>query len=115
MPAPATISHTSLPSHSGPIVLMASRRSSSLFPTMPWSIPTPKSKPSRTRNPVHNTAMAMNQNVCMPAPLSDSVGHRGHRRLALFRWLSGGELPPRVPHHEDPFDDRQHAVEQRER
>ncbi len=32
MPAPATISQTSLPSHTGPIALIATRRSSSFVP-----------------------------------------------------------------------------------
>ena len=31
-------------------------------PTAPCSTPTPKSKPSRTKKPVHRTAMTMNQN-----------------------------------------------------
>ena len=60
--APATMSQTSLPSHSGPIVLMAARRSASSVPTTSCSMPTPKSKPSRTKKPVHKTAMTMNQN-----------------------------------------------------
>ncbi len=62
MPAPATISQTSLPSHSGPIVLIAARRPASSRPTRLCSMPTPKSNPSRTKNPVHKTAMMMYQN-----------------------------------------------------
>ncbi len=62
MAAPATISQTSLPSHSGPMVLMAALRSASSLPTALCSMPTPKSKPSRMKNPVHNTVMTMNQN-----------------------------------------------------
>jgi len=62
MPAPATISQTSLPSHSGPIVLIAARRPTSSRPTTLCSMPTPKSNPSSRKNPVHRTAMTMNQN-----------------------------------------------------
>src|SRR5690349_23017000 len=62
MAAPATISHTSLPSHSGPIVLIAALRSASSLPTALCSMPTPKSKPSRMKNPVQKNAMTMNQN-----------------------------------------------------
>src|ERR1700733_14961377 len=62
MAAAATISQTSLPSHSGPIGLMAPRRPASSFPTRPCSMPTPKSNPSRMKKPVHRTVMMMNQN-----------------------------------------------------
>ena len=62
MAAPATISQTSLPSHSGPMVLMAARRSASVRPTTLCSMPAPKSNPSRMKNPVHKIAMTMNQN-----------------------------------------------------
>ena len=53
MAAPATISQTSLPSHSGPIVLIAARRPASSRPTALCSMPTPKSNPSKMKNPVH--------------------------------------------------------------
>ena len=59
--APATISHTSLPSQNGPIELIASRRSASVRPTSPCSIPTPKSKPSSTKNPVQSSVTSVNQ------------------------------------------------------
>ncbi len=50
--APATTSHTSLPSHqAGPIVLSATRRSVSVRPTIVCSIPTPKSNPSEHEEP----------------------------------------------------------------
>ena len=45
----ATISHTSLPSHQGPMAFRASRRSMSSRPMARVSIPTPKSKPSSTK------------------------------------------------------------------
>ena len=70
MPAPATISQTSLPSQNGPMVLMATRRSTSVFPTTACRAPTPRSKPSRTKNPVQKTAMTENQKICRP--ISDS-------------------------------------------
>ena len=62
MAAPATISQTSLPSHSGPIVLIAARRPASSVPTTACSMPTPKSNPSRMKKPVHKIAMMMYQN-----------------------------------------------------
>ena len=46
---PAVISHTSLPSQTGPIVLMITRRSVSVRPRTGSSTPTPKSKPSRKK------------------------------------------------------------------
>ena len=61
--APATISHTSLPSHHGPIVLIATRRSVSDLPMSMCSAPTPKSNPSSTKKPIQKTAMMMNQIV----------------------------------------------------
>ena len=61
MAAPATISQTSLPSQTGPMVLMATRRSTSVRPTSLCSAPTPKSKPSRTKKPVQKKATTTNQ------------------------------------------------------
>ncbi len=63
MPAPATISQTSLPSHHGPIVLSACLRSASVRPTIVCSMPTPKSKPSNTKNPVQKMLTITNQTV----------------------------------------------------
>ncbi len=63
MAAAPTISHTSLPSQTGPIVLIASRRSRSVRPTNRWSAPTPKSNPSSTKKPVQKTATTMNQKI----------------------------------------------------
>src|SRR6185437_1337199 len=95
--AAATISHTSLPSQSGPMVLIAARRPASSRATTACSMPTPRSKPSRTKKPVHSTAMTMNQNVAnamrttsgwsgrsersrpRAAPASGLVGHRWNR------------------------------------
>ncbi len=61
MAAPATISQTSLPSQTGPMVFTATRRSRSLRPTNECNIPTPKSKPSRMKNPIQKTATMTNQ------------------------------------------------------
>ena len=58
---PAVSSHTSLPSHIGPIVWITARRSFWSCATVRMSMPTPKSKPSSTKNPIHRTAMRMNQ------------------------------------------------------
>jgi hypothetical protein len=66
MPAPATMSQTSLASQNGPIVLIATRRSVSLFPTNQCRMPTPKSKPSSTKKPHQSTAMTRNQKICKP-------------------------------------------------
>ena len=65
--APATISQTSLPSHHGPMVLIATRRSVSVLPITRCSAPTPKSNPSSTKKPTQRTAMMTNQIVwsCM--------------------------------------------------
>ena len=70
MPAPATISQTSFPSQNGPMVLMATRRSTSVLPTTACKAPTPRSKPSRTKNPVQKMARTENQKICRP--ISDS-------------------------------------------
>ena len=59
--APATISHTSLPSQTGPIVLTSTRRSRSLRPMNECSMPTPKSNPSRTKKPTQKMAAMTNQ------------------------------------------------------
>src|SRR5512140_1470663 len=61
---PAVSSQTSLPSQVLPMLLMMARRSSSFFPRKRISMPTPKSKPSRKKNPIQRTAMRMNQSVC---------------------------------------------------
>ena len=63
VPAPATTSQTSLPSHNGPIVFSATRRSMSVLPTIVCSMPTPKSNPSSTKNPTQKIAMITNQRV----------------------------------------------------
>jgi len=60
---PAVSSHTSLPSQTGPMLLISTRRWVSERPRIGSSIPTPKSKPSRTRYPVQSTAMRRNQTV----------------------------------------------------
>ncbi len=61
--APATINHTSFPSHHGPIVLIRTRRSVSDLPISMCRAPTPKSNPSSTKKPTQRVAMMMNQIV----------------------------------------------------
>ena len=65
--APAVISHTSLPSHTGPMVFSAARRWLSGSPMPTWAkgsinMPTPKSKPSKMKKPRNSTAMMPNHN-----------------------------------------------------
>ncbi len=63
--APAAVStHTSLPSQTGPMVLISSRRSRSSRPRTGSSMPTPKSNPSRMKYPVQSTAMSTNHASC---------------------------------------------------
>lgn len=76
--APAVINHTSLPSHTGPIVFSAARRWRSAVSCPPpsmfllaapngiISMPTPKSNPSRIRNPRNSAAMRKNHSSCSP-------------------------------------------------
>src|ERR1039457_3579917 len=113
MAAPATISQTSLPSHSGPMVLMAARRPASSRPTTLASMPTPKSKPSRTKKPVHKTAMMMNQNG-MRLFIVTSVLGGGAGRVHIRLGAGGRELLPRVLQHQHQVDGRQRGVQQHE-
>ena len=57
---PAVSSHTSLPSQVGPMARTMMSRSSSSLPREGRSMATPKSNPSRKKNPIHRTAMRMN-------------------------------------------------------
>ncbi len=71
MAAPLVISHTSLPSQTGPMVLRAVRRWISGSPVPKCakgaiSMPTPKSNPSRMKNPRNSTAMTANHNSWSP-------------------------------------------------
>src|SRR5215475_4525077 len=114
MAAPATISQTSLPSHSGPIVLIAALRSASSLPTALCSMPTPKSNPSRMKNPVHSTAMRMNQNGTsrIAAPL---VLDGRHGLIRLGGGARGRERLLRVLEHQQQVDRGDHGVHQDER
>src|SRR5689334_17015186 len=111
MAAPATISQTSLPSHSGPIVLMAARRPASSPPTGLCSMPTPKSNPSRMKKPVHRIAMTMNQNG-MRLPILTSVLDSRHRRVHVGLRSRRRELFTRVAQHQQEVDGAEGAVEQ---
>src|SRR6185312_9552484 len=115
--AAATMSQTSLPSHSGPMESSASCRSSSVCPTTACSMPTPKSKPSSTKNPVQNKATSTNQKIDKPIAGSLSVGHRPDPVLAAAAGRDGfdGFQPPSgVPDHQPPGDHGEHRVEQEE-
>src|ERR1019366_5214829 len=63
---PAVSSHTSLPSQTGPMVLMVTRRSMSSLPTKGISTPTPKSNPSRKKYPSQSTVMSVNHSCSRP-------------------------------------------------
>ena len=114
MLAPATISQTSLPSHSGPIVLMAARRPGSSSPTTLCSMPTPKSNPSRMKKPVHKTAMTMNQNGTS-ALIVTSVLDGWHWGFQVSLCRRRREFLARVLQHEQQVDGAEHAVERRRR
>src|SRR5271157_6353159 len=108
MPAPATISQTSLPSHSGPIVLMTARRPASSVPITLCSMPTPKSNPSRMKKPVHKMAMMMYQNgmrLLIMTPFSVQDGR--DRRVRVGLGARGRELLAGVPQHQDQLDGAQ--------
>src|ERR1700749_3461181 len=110
MPAPARISQTSLPPHSGPIVLMAARRPASSPPTRACSMPTPKSKPSRMKNPVHKIAMTMYQNgtrLIVTFLVQDGRG----RRVGVGLGARGREFLAGVPQHQQEVDGGQRAVQ----
>src|SRR5699024_7852559 len=59
---PAVINHTSLASQNGPIVLIYTCFSLSVLPKKRATVPTPKSKPSKTKNPMNNIVIKINQN-----------------------------------------------------
>src|SRR5712691_7648357 len=118
MAAPATTSQTSLPSHSGPIVLIAARRPGSVPPSTPCSMPTPKSKPSSTKNPVHTNAMIKNQSETRVIEAAPSIQHRGDARLRVRISTGGGsgcKLAAGVANHQHRVDHRERGVEQAER
>ncbi len=101
MAAPAVISHTSLPSHTGPIVLSAARRCFSRSPTPTRAsgsinMPTPKSKPSRMKKARNSMPMMPNHNSCslIGQLLSrrNSIGERQRRDLVIARRMRRGRL-----------------------
>src|SRR5579863_2484817 len=111
--AAATTSQTSLPSHSGPIVLMAARRPASSRPTTPCSMPTPKSNPSRTKKPVHRMAMTMAQNG-MRWFIVTSVLDRRYWRVCFGRGACRWQLFAGVLEHQQQVDGAQRAVQEHE-
>jgi hypothetical protein len=61
MAPPPRISHTWLPSHTGPTLLMTTRRSMSLRAANGSSMPLPRSKPSVTAKPTSSTPISSHQ------------------------------------------------------
>src|SRR5687768_2479113 len=126
VPATATMSQTSLPSHTGAIVEMTERRPGSSLPTAPCSMPTPKSNPARTKKPTHSTARARNQKATrVMGPFLGRTRHSGARRSVGRRQLrllllAGprrgvvGELPAGEARHQPPADDGENAVDRDE-
>src|SRR5262245_24030619 len=123
--AAATTSQTSFPSHSGPIALIAARLPASSRPTTPCRMPTPKSNPSSTKNPIHSMVIRMNQNGITPllsaspplAPVSHSVLGRRDPLVLAGPGRSGGlgrQFPARVPQHEQQVHHPERQVQQHE-
>src|SRR5262245_6722616 len=117
MTAPPTISHTSLPSQNGPIVLIATRLSMSVCPTKRCRIPTPKSNPSSTKKPVQNTATTENQKT---SRLIAAALVRQGRRPGAGRLVGGLvrlklETTACVAQHEKARHDPEHDVDAVER
>ena len=118
MPAPATISQTSLPSHTGLMVASAVCLPASSPPRTPCSIPTPKSKPSRTRKPIHRAATRTNQNSARV--IATSIGELENlgalrRFLRCLLGIVGLELPAGVAGHQPPVDGAHDRVDHHER
>src|SRR6516162_1876522 len=112
MPAAATMSHTSLASQNGPIVLMATRRSRSVRPTKEWSAPTPRSKPSRMKKPVQKVATTMYQKIC--SPISHLSVRQDRDTVGFFLWLTGGGFLRFFAERLPAVVDHQHAVGRRQ-
>jgi hypothetical protein len=92
--APAVISQTSLPSQTGPMVLSMTRLLGSSLAVISMCMPTPRSKPSRSRKPIQRIAMAMNQTLGrMSMSFLLVVGRRQYAKASTSRgvpsWSSG--------------------------
>ena len=61
MAPPPRISHTWLPSHTGPIVLISTRRSVSVRAAHGNRVATPRSKPSMIAKPIRRTPSSTHQ------------------------------------------------------
>src|SRR6266568_8526328 len=100
MAPPAVSSQTSLPSQTGPMVLIMVRRSGSSFPRKGRRMPTPKSNPSSTKYPDHRIAMRMNQKVArfmtISSVLEDGQRLGGAGLFGLGRG-AGLDVPDRQP------------------
>src|SRR5262249_41579039 len=109
---PATTSHVSFPSQTGPIVSSIVFRSSSSRGTNGSNMPTPKSKPSSRKEPAQSTPMRRNQNSWRSIREPSSVAERGNRAV-LFE-LELRRVEAREVSHEDEVDDGEDPVEGRE-
>src|SRR3954463_6543471 len=105
--APATISHTSLPSQNGPMAFSAASRSRASRPTMVCSTPTPKSKPSSTKNPVQKKATTPNQKLSSDMSV-------GEGRDGFARFLALGQPAPGIAQHQHDLGDPERRVERGE-
>src|SRR5690625_3708826 len=132
MAPPAVISHTSLPSHTGPMVLSAARRCASAVSVGPpaarpngaISMPTPKSNPSSRKNPRNSAATTTNHTSCKPMAINSlrgSIGERQRRDLVVARRRRRdrfGVVVLGALHHvalqQPEPDDRQYRVDQGE-
>src|SRR5690606_6609098 len=116
MAPPPTSSHTSLPSQTGPMVLMSTRRSRSSLAIRPTSMPTPKSKPSSTKYPTNRTAIRMNQTVVSSMAVSSVRERQRGVGVVVVRRGRIGVGQPLADEHQQQLDlhDGERAVQQGE-
>src|SRR4029077_16241911 len=103
------MSHTSLPSHTGPTEAKTWRRSASVFATKRWIAPAPRSKPSSKT--YTGIMMATRQNQIVP--IHSSICRDGDRRLAVQRIIRIGSVLDLAIHEKQP-EDAQHGVQAHE-
>src|SRR6266404_6452037 len=103
------MSHTSLPSQTGPTEAKTCRRSASVFATRRWIAPAPRSKPSSKTYTVIIMATRQNQMV----PMHSSICRDGDRRLAAQRIIGLGSVLDLAIHEKQP-EDAQHGIQAHE-
>src|SRR4029077_16454449 len=104
------MSHTSLPSHTGPTEAKTWRRSASVFATRRWMAPAPRSKPSSRTYTVIMMATRQNQIVPIPAPSIRGDGKLGIASQNFIRIRPALDLPVDQEEPQDP-EHRVHAHE----